>query len=51
MKKFFSLLLVALLLAACTACAESYEVKASAPSGAPALALALLAVENPDNYT
>ena len=50
MKKFFSVLLVALMLA-CTACAEGYTMTASAPSGAPALALATLAVQNPENYT
>ena len=51
MKKFLSLILVALLSLACAACAEEYTVTASAPSGAPALALATLAVENPENYT
>ena len=50
MKKFFSVLLVALMLV-CTACAEGYTMTASAPSGAPALALATLAVQNPENYT
>ncbi len=50
MKKFLSLILVCLLLC-CTACAEAPVFTASAPSGAPALALAALAVENPDNYT
>ncbi len=51
MKKFLSMILVAMLLLSCTACAESYTIKASAPSGAPALALAALAVQNPDDYT
>ena len=51
MKKFLSLILAALMMFACTACAEEYVMKASAPSGAPALALAMLAVENPENYT
>ena len=51
MKKFLSLVMIALMLFACTACAEEYVIKASAPSGAPALALATLAVENPENYT
>ena len=50
MKKFLSLLLVSLMLA-CTACAEGYTVTASAPSGAPALALATIAVNDPDNFT
>ncbi len=50
MKKFLSILMVSLLLL-CTACAETCEIKASAPSGAPALALAAIAVNDPDNYT
>lgn len=49
MKKFLSLLLAAMMLLSCAAMAEGFT--ASAPSGAPALALATLAVENPDNYT
>lgn len=51
MKKFLSMLMVALLMFTCTACAEAYVMKASAPSGAPALALATLAVDAPENYT
>lgn len=51
MKKFLSLILIALLALTCTACAEEYAVTASAPSGAPALALATIAVENPENFT
>ena len=51
MKKFIALILVALMMLACTACAEGYAMTASAPSGAPALALATLAVQNPENYT
>lgn len=52
MKKFLSLILAAVLLLSCTALAESAApLTASAPSGAPALALAMMAVENPDNYT
>ena len=51
MKKFLSLILVALLALSCTACAEEYVITASAPSGAPALALATIAVENPENFT
>ncbi len=51
-----SILLISLmLLSACFACqAESADISAlkiSAPSGAPALALATLAVEAPDQYT
>ncbi len=51
MKKFLSVLLMLAMLLTCTACAEGYTVKASAPSGAPALALATLAVNDPENYT
>ena len=51
MKKFLSLILAALLALACAACAEEYVITASAPSGAPALALATIAVENPENFT
>ena len=51
MKKFLSLILIALLALSCTACAEEYVITASAPSGAPALALATIAVENPENFT
>lgn len=51
MKKFLSTLLMLAMLLGCTACAEGYTVKASAPSGAPALALATLAVNEPENYT
>ena len=51
MKKFLSLILAALLLASCTVCAEEIAFKASAPSGAPALALATIAAEKPEDYT
>ena len=51
MKKFLSLVMVAMMLFACTACAEEYVIKAAAPNGAPALALAMLAAEKPENYT
>ena len=53
MKKIVSMLLtLALLLGlASFASAEDYAMKVTAPAGAPALALATLAVENPDNYT
>ena len=50
MKKFLSLILIALMLV-CTACAEGYTVTASAPSGAPALALATIAVGQEENFT
>ena len=51
MKKFIALFLVALLALTCTACAEGYTMTASAPSGAPALALATIAVNQPENFT
>lgn len=53
MKKVLCLLL-ALLLGSCIAVAETggaYVVKVASPSGAPGVALATLAVQNPDNYT
>ena len=53
MKKFLSLMMAALLLC-CAACAETTEapaMKVSSPAGAPGLALATLAVQNPENYT
>ena len=53
MKKLFALFLIVMMLigAACAEGADISGLKVSAPSGAPALALATLAVENPDNYT
>lgn len=49
MKKFLSLILsLVLMLSVCAAASADYTV--SAPKGAPALALAVLAAENPDNY-
>ena len=53
MKKILSLMLVLslLLCAPVFAAAEDYAVKVSAPAGAPALALAVLAAESPENYT
>ena len=51
MKKLIALFLVALLALSCTACAEGYTMTASAPSGAPALALATIAVNQPENFT
>ena len=50
MKKLLSLLMICLLLT-CSACAETYGMTASAPAGAPALALAMLAVDDPDSFT
>ena len=51
MKKFLSLILAAMLLLSLTACAEAPAMKVSSPAGAPGLALATLAVQNPENYT
>ena len=51
MKKFLCLILAMLMLCGCAACAEEYAVKVSSPNGAPGVALATLAVANPDNYT
>ncbi len=53
MKKIFSLMLILCLAAGMVAFAhaEDYTVKVTAPSGAPALALATLAAESPENYT
>lgn len=53
MKKFLALMLTLSLLLSVSvfAGAESYAVKVVAPSGAPALALAALAVDSPENYS
>ena len=55
MKRILSLVLTVLMLLGigvlASADADVSEFKISAPGGAPALALAVLAVENPDNYT
>lgn len=55
MKKLISLILTVLMLSACVLAGaeapEEYTMKVSSPSGAPGLALATLAVQNPDNYT
>lgn len=51
MKKLIALFLVALLALSYTACAEGFTMTASAPSGAPALALATIAVNQPENFT
>lgn len=54
MKKFIiiilSVLLISVILAPVSA-DETYPIKVSAPNGAPALAVAALAVEAPENYT
>lgn len=52
MKKLLSMILAVLLIGTLAlAGAEEYTIKVSAPSGAPALALATLAVQQPENYT
>ena len=52
MRKLLCVVLSLLLcLTAAAACAEVPAWKVTAPAGAPALALATLAVENPDAYT
>ncbi len=54
MKKYLAMILAALMVLSCGAMAEGTDLSAlkiSSPSGAPGVALASLAVENPDNYT
>ncbi|MDD6050582.1 MAG: ABC transporter substrate-binding protein [Clostridiales bacterium] len=51
MKKFLCAVLSMLLLLSCTALAEEAVLTAAAPNGAPALALAMLAIEKPENFT
>ena len=51
MKKFLSVILAVMMLLSLTACAEAPAMKVSSPAGAPGLALATLAVQNPENYT
>lgn len=54
MKKFLVLVLAAVLAAVIlvpVSAQEAYTVKVTAPSGAPALAVATLAVDDPDSYT
>ena len=48
MKKIFSLLIALLVLA--SASADEYSFLVTSPNGAPGVALALLAQENPENY-
>ena len=50
MKKLISVILALVLMLGCAA-AESGAMKLTAPAGAPALAVATLAAENPENYT
>ena len=51
MKKFLSMILAAMMLLSLTDCAEVPVMKVASPAGAPGLALATLAVQNPENYT
>lgn len=54
MKKILCLILAVMLLGTCAAMAETggeYAVRVSSPNGAPGVALATLAVQNPENYT
>ena len=52
MKKFTALLLsLVLAFSAAAQDSEPYQVKVSSPNGAPALSLAALAEQNPENYT
>ena len=51
MKKFVSMILAAMMLMSLPACAEAPVMKVASPAGAPGLALATLAVQNPENYT
>ncbi len=50
MKKMFLLIMTMVLLLSCTGfvCAEDSSLTLSAPAGAPALAVAVMAAENPD---
>ena len=51
MKKFLSMILAAMMMLSLTACAEAPVMEVASPAGAPGLALATLAVQNPENYT
>lgn len=52
MKKLTAwILTLMMILGCCSALAEDYAMKLACPAGAPALAVATLAAENPDNYT
>ena len=53
MRRFLSVLSALIMaLSVCAGCAESIDnMKVAAPAGAPGVALAMLAVENPNNYT
>ena len=54
MKKLFFIIIAAVLMLSipvCVSAEEAYAVKVSAPSGAPALAVATLALSDPESYT
>ena len=51
MKKSFTLFITSIFLIASLFAQESYKFKVSSPAGAPSLALASLAQENPEDYT
>ncbi|MBQ4378033.1 MAG: hypothetical protein II821_02405 [Treponema sp.] len=51
MKKILTLLVSSMMLVSSLFAENDYQIKVSSPNGAPALALASLAVENPQNYT
>lgn len=51
MKKLLCLILALLMLGSCAAFAEEAAIRVSSPNGAPGVALATLAVLDPDSYT
>lgn len=51
MKKILSFIVVSSIILLSSLFADEYPVKVSSPNGAPALALASLAAQNPENYT
>lgn len=51
MKKLLSFIALSSIILLSPLFAEEYPVKVSSPNGAPALALAAIAVKNPENYT
>lgn len=51
MKKLLSFIVLSSILLLSSLFADEYSAKVTSPNGAPALALASLAVQNPENYT
>lgn len=51
MKKLLSFIALSSIILLSSLFADEYSVKVTSPNGAPALALASLAVQNPENYT